>query len=56
MPWFSELDGDDSLELRAGEIEELENDALELREAAFMEGYGKAEVADYYESEYDDWE
>ena len=52
MPWFSELDREEScLELRTGEVEELENDELELREAAFMHGYGEAGVAEYYESE-----
>ncbi|MBI2574553.1 hypothetical protein HYV82_01585 [Candidatus Woesearchaeota archaeon] len=57
MPWFSELDRDESgLELRTGEIEELENDELELREAAFMEGYIEAGLEEYYESEDDVWE
>lgn len=57
MPWFSDLDREESgLELRAGEIEELETDEFVLREAAFMESYGETGVAEYYESEEDDWE
>ena len=36
--WYSEL-GEDSLELQAAEIEELENDELSTCEAGFLQGY-----------------
>jgi hypothetical protein len=36
--WFDSLEEDDLTVLTA-EVEELEGDELELREAAFMQGY-----------------
>ena len=36
--WFDNLEEDD-LEVLSAEIEELDADALDLREAAFIQGY-----------------
>ena len=56
MPWFRRLDMDeDSLELRTGELEELENDEISLREAAFMRNYEDDSEAGYYADDEDEW-
>ncbi|GEM_PF-5806977 len=57
MPWFRDLDREESgLELCTGEIEELENDELELREAVFIRNYEEEGVADYYDNDEAEWE
>ena len=40
--WHTE-DGEDSLEVLAAEVEELENDELSGREAGFLSGYEEEE-------------
>lgn len=41
--WHTDV-GDDSLEVLAAEVEDLENDELSTREAGFMQGYDDEEA------------
>lgn len=47
--WHTDV-GDDSLEVLAAEVEDLENDELSLGEAGFLRGYDEEEEA--YEEVY----
>ena len=44
--WYTEV-GEDSLEVLASEVEELENDELSIGEAGFMSGYQDEEDSEY---------
>ncbi|MBN2454568.1 hypothetical protein JXB11_03405 [Candidatus Woesearchaeota archaeon] len=44
MSWFDEIE-EDELGILPTEVEELDNDELALREAAFMHGYLEEEEA-----------
>ncbi len=46
--WHTDI-GDDSLEVLASEIENLENDELSLGEAGFMQGYEEVDEIDDFE-------
>lgn len=45
--WYMDLE-DDSLEIMASEIEDLENDELSIGEAGFMEGYATEAEEEFY--------
>ncbi len=54
--WFDDLDQEDDLGLLSKELEDLEDDEVSLREAAFIEGYSRALNTDEeYDPELDDW-
>ncbi len=55
MEWFKDMESEDDLGLLTNELEELEDDEVSLREAAFINGYNrfddKESVRDSSESE-----
>ena len=46
--WHADV-GEDSLEVLASEVENLENDELSIGEAGFMSGYQNEEDSEYEE-------
>lgn len=45
--WYADV-GNDSLEVLASEIEELENDELSAGEAGFLSGYEEEEYNEFF--------
>ncbi len=57
MRWFRNIEREDDLWLLSSEIEELDDDEISLREAAFMEGYEQAEAIDFINPDIlEDWD